>query len=242
MDENESGSRDYPLTDRNRVRRRRDRGHYDRQTVHAILDAAMLCHISYVVDGQPYCTPTSFWREGDSVYWHGSSASRMLRSQAQGIDVCLAVTHVDSLVLARSAFGHSINYRSAMLYGRASLIEDDQHKLQAINSFIDRFYPGRSGVIRAPTRQELNATSIVWMPIEQASAKIRDIPPHEEKTEDYARPVWAGVIPLTTVVGAAVNCERLAEGIEAGSDVAAYRAGTPLERVLGATHSITFNG
>ena len=114
----------YPVTSRNRLRRRYERGHYDRETVHAILDAAMVCHIAYVIDGQPFCTPTSFWREGDRLYWHGSSASRMVRAQAKGLPVCLTVTHLDAVVLARSGFHHSVNYRCVMAYGRARAVTD----------------------------------------------------------------------------------------------------------------------
>ena len=141
----------YPVTSRNRLRRRHERGHYDRDTVHAILDAAMLCHIAYVIDGQPFCTPTSFWREGDRLYWHGSSASRMVRAQAKGLPVCLTVTHHDAVVLARSGFHHSVNYRCVMAYGQARAVTDPAAKLQAMDAFIDRFYPGRAAVLRPPT-------------------------------------------------------------------------------------------
>ena len=131
----------YPVTSRNRLRRRHERGHYDRETVHAILDAAMICHIAYVIDGQPFCTPTSFWREGERLYWHGSSASRMVRAQAKGLPVCLTVTHHDALVLARSGFHHSVNYRCVMAYGRARAVTDPQAKLRAMDAFIDRILP-----------------------------------------------------------------------------------------------------
>ena len=139
---------EYPVTSRNRLRRRHERGHYDHDTVHAILDAAMVCHVAYAIDGQPFCTPTSFWREGERLYWHGSSASRMIRAQAQGMPVCLTVTHHDALVLARSGFHHSVNYRCVMAYGQARAVTDPTDKLRAANAFIDRFYPGRS-LVRA---------------------------------------------------------------------------------------------
>jgi nitroimidazol reductase NimA-like FMN-containing flavoprotein (pyridoxamine 5'-phosphate oxidase superfamily) len=222
----------YEITDRNRIKRRSERAHYDAPTVHAILDAALVCHIAYFLDEQPYCTPTAFWRQGESLFWHGSSMSRMLRSQGQGMNVCLTVTHIDSLVLARSAFEHSINYRSAMVFGEATLIDDPQQKLQALNSFVNRFYPGRSKLIRQPTEQELAATSVVTMHIDQASAKIRAIPPREEREEEYDRPVWAGLIPIALLVGAPVACARLRPDIKMGRDVSAYREGEMLGSVL----------
>ena len=151
----------YPITSRNRVRRRYERGHYDRATVHQILDAAMLCHIAYVIDGQPFCTPTSFWREGDRLYWHGSSASRMVRAQSGGLRVCLTVTHLDAIVLARSGFHHSVNYRSVMAYGEAHAITDPKAKLAAMDAFIDRFYPGRAAILRPATEQEIKSVQIL---------------------------------------------------------------------------------
>jgi nitroimidazol reductase NimA-like FMN-containing flavoprotein (pyridoxamine 5'-phosphate oxidase superfamily) len=197
----------YPVSERNKVRRRPQRGFYDRATVHAILDAAMLCHVAYVIDGQPYCTPTAFWREGDTLLWHGSSASRMLRAQGAEIPVCVTVTHMDAIVLARCGFNHSINYRSVMAYGRASLLDDPAEKRHAMDAFINRFFPGRSAVLREPSAQEIKATSFVRMPIDQASAKIRDLPPHDDEA-DYAVPAWTALIPLRTVVGAPQECDR----------------------------------
>jgi uncharacterized protein len=164
---------EYPVTSRNRLRRRHERGHYDHETVHAILDAAMVCHIAYVIDGQPFCTPTSFWREGERLYWHGSSASRMIRAQAKGMPVCVTVTHHDALVLARSGFHHSVNYRCAMAYGQARAVTDPAAKLRAMNAFVDRFYPGRTAALRPPTAQEIKAIDIVEMQIDDAAAKIR---------------------------------------------------------------------
>src|SRR5262249_39134410 len=137
----------YAVTNRNRLRRRHERGHYDKAAVHAILDAAMVCHIAYVIDGQPFCTPTSFWREDDRLSWNAPSARRMARAQAQGLPVCLTVTHHDAIVLARSGFHHSVNYRCVMAYGTAHAVTDPDAKLHAMNSFIDRFYPGRTAVL-----------------------------------------------------------------------------------------------
>jgi nitroimidazol reductase NimA-like FMN-containing flavoprotein (pyridoxamine 5'-phosphate oxidase superfamily) len=151
----------FPVSERNKVRRLHERGRYDKDGVYAVLDAAMLCHIAYVIDGQPYCTPTAFWREGDHLYWHGSSASRMLRSQKPGLAVCLTVTHLDSLVLARCGFNHSVDYRSAMCFGTAHLIEDPAEKERALDSMVDRFYPGRAASLRTSTVQELKATTVI---------------------------------------------------------------------------------
>ena len=222
----------FPLTPRNRVRRRPQRGHYDHETVYRILDAAMLCHIAYVIDGQPYCTPTAFWREGDHLYWHGSSASRMLRAEATGIPVCLTVSHMDAIVLARCGFNHSINYRAVMAFGRAAPIEGAAAKKRAMDGFIDRFFPGRAGALRAPTAKEIKATMLVGMRIEDASAKIRDVGVHDDE-EDYAHPVWTALVPLQTVLGASEECPRQLPGLDAASGgMAAYRAGRRLDAVM----------
>jgi nitroimidazol reductase NimA-like FMN-containing flavoprotein (pyridoxamine 5'-phosphate oxidase superfamily) len=132
----DTGGDGFPVSDRNRLRRLHERGRYDRASIYPILDAAMICHIAYIIDGQPYCTPTAFWREGDHLYWHGSSASRMLRSQRDGLPVCLTVTHLDSLVLARCGFNHSVDYRSAMCFGTARIIDDPEEKSRALDRMI----------------------------------------------------------------------------------------------------------
>src|SRR5277367_6942988 len=165
---------DFVPTARTRVRRLHDRGRYDRKTVYAILDAALLCHVGYVINGLPYVTPTLFWREGERLYWHGSSASRMLRNQTGGIPVCLTVTHVDGLVVARSGFHHSLNYRAVMAFGTAAKVEDPAEKEIGLNAFVDRVYPGRTGLIRGINGQELKATTLLGMTIEEASAKVRE--------------------------------------------------------------------
>jgi len=221
----------FEITPRNRVVRRPNRGKYDKATVYDILDAALVCHIAYVIDGQPYCTPTSFWREGDHLYWHGSSASRMIRSQAAGIPVCLTVTHTDAIVLARCGFNHSINYRSVMAYGKAHVIEDPEEKVTAMNSFIDRFFPGRSKILRTATDKELKATTFLGMEIEQASGKIRNEPVHDDD-EDYAVPAWTALIPIRTVIGAPEECPRQMEGVTKPEGMAAYVAERNLDDVL----------
>ena len=231
----------FEITERNRVARRPMRGRYDRATVYDILDSAMVCHIAYVVDGQPYCTPTSFWREGNHIYWHGSSASRMIRNQAAGIPLCLTVTHADAIVLARSGFNHSVNYRSAMVYGKARAVEDEGEKAAAMDRFIDRFFPGRSKLLRPATEAEIKATTILRMEIEQASAKIRNEAMHDDE-EDYATPAWTALFPIRTVVGAAVECPRQMEGVTRPEGMSSYVAERNLDEVMLECHRKVFGG
>jgi hypothetical protein len=193
------------------VRRLPKRGHYDRETVHAVFDAGVICHVGYVIDGQPYVTPTCHWRHGDRLYWHGSSASRMLRHLKQGVPACVTVTHLDGFVLARSGFHHSINYRSVMALGRAQLVPDDG-KLEALRDFVERLFPGRWDELRPPTAQEIKATTVLWMDLNEVSAKIRTGPPVDDE-EDYALPVWAGVLPVSSLRGMPVPDARLAPDI-----------------------------
>lgn len=202
---------DFKPTARSKVKRLPKRGHYDRETVYAVLDAGFVCHVGYVIDAQPYVTPTCYWREGDAIYWHGSSASRMLRHVGKGVECCLTVTHVDALVLARSGFHHSINYRAAMLFGRARRIEDPQEKLAKMERFVERIAPGRWPVLRPVTRQELKATTLLGMDLSEASAKIRSGPPIDDE-EDYSLPIWAGLVPIEMRAGAARDDGRLAAG------------------------------
>jgi uncharacterized protein len=229
----------YPVTPVNRVKRLHERGSYDRAAVHAILDAAALAHIAYVVDGQPYCTPTLFWREGDQLYWHGSSASRMLRNQSEGEPVCLTVTHLDSLVLARSGFNHSVDYRSVMAFGRAHVIDDPDEKARALAAMIDRFYPGRWETLRPATKQEIKATGVIGMTIDQASAKVRAKGIGDDE-EDYALPIYAERIPVRTVIGTQEPCPRLLPGVERPATLAGYAQGRPLEEALKEAHAATF--
>jgi hypothetical protein len=186
---------DYKRTLRSRIRRHPERAHYDRDTVFAILDAALMCHIGYVIDGKPYVTPTLFWREGERLYWHGSSASRMLRTQAAGIPVCVTVSHVDGLILARCAFRHSLNYRAVMAFGTAAIVDDPAEKEAGLNAFIDRIYPGRTARMRPIAPQELKATTLMGMTIDEGSAKIRSGGPLDLEA-DYAADCWAGTVPI----------------------------------------------
>jgi nitroimidazol reductase NimA-like FMN-containing flavoprotein (pyridoxamine 5'-phosphate oxidase superfamily) len=221
----------FPVSNRNRLRRRHERGRFDKATVYDILDAALIAHIAYVIDGQPFCTPTGFWREDDTLYWHGSSASRMIRNQAAGLPVCLTVTHLDALVLARSGFHHSVNYRSVMAFGTARLVDDPAEKLRLMDGFVDRIYPGRSGDIRPANAQEIKATSFVAMPIDEASGKIRSTHVSDDE-EDYALPIWTARIPVRQVVGQTELCPRQLPNLAVPDGLTGYRDGRRLDETL----------
>ena len=182
-------------TGRTQVMRLPKRGDYSEATIHSILDAGFLCHVGFVFDGQPFVIPTSYGRSGDTLFIHGSAASRMLRTLAGGIEVCVTVTLVDGLVLARSAFHHSINYRSVVLFGTATLVESAEEKTAALKAISEQIVPGRWDEVRWPTEQELKATKVLALPISEVSAKVRTGPPVDDE-EDYALKVWAGVLPL----------------------------------------------
>jgi nitroimidazol reductase NimA-like FMN-containing flavoprotein (pyridoxamine 5'-phosphate oxidase superfamily) len=184
---------------RTRIARRPQRARYDKASVFAVLDSALVAHIGYVNDGQPHVTASSFWREGDTLYWHGSRASRMIAAQAEGVDVCVAVSHLDGLVLGRTGFTHSVLYRSAVAFGRTTLIDDIGGKTRAMDAFIERLYPGRAATLRPYHRTELAQISVIAMTIEDAAAKIRDGGVNERE-EDFAFPAWAGVLRLRTHV------------------------------------------
>ncbi|MCW5731210.1 MAG: pyridoxamine 5'-phosphate oxidase family protein [Alphaproteobacteria bacterium] len=221
----------YRTTPRNRVRRLPKRGHYDRETVHRVLDQGLIAHIGYVIDGQPYVTPTCYWREGEQLYWHGSSASRMLRAQKGGLPVCLTVTHFDGLVLARSAFHHSINYRSVMAFGTARIVDEPAEKAAALEAFVERVAPGRWAAIRGPNRQELKATMVIGMTIEEAVAKIRQGPPVDDEA-DHALDVWAGLVPTAIRVGAPVPDPLLRPGIAWPEHLNGWTAGANVDDIL----------
>jgi hypothetical protein len=208
MPNNGSSSAGFATSQRSHVRRHPERAHYDRDTVYAILDAALMCHVGYVIDHLPYVTPTLFWRDGERLYWHGSSASRMLRAQRDGIPVCLTVSHIDGLVLGRCAFRHSLNYRAVMVFGTAAAIEDEAAKEAHFNGFIERLYPGRSRVMRPISPQELKATMLLSTAIEEVSAKIRDDGPLDLEG-DYGADCWAGVIPIAQRLGAPIDDRRV---------------------------------
>ena len=216
MDGTREATQRPPLkrTPRSRLKRLPKRGHYDFDTIAAILDAGFLCHVGYIVDGAPLVTPTAYWREGRRVYWHGSHASRMLGTAATGVPVCLTVAHVDGLVMARSAFHFSINYRSVMLMGKANVVADPEYKKAALKEFVNRMAAGRWDDLRAVTNKELKATTVLWMDIDEGSAKIRTGPPVDDE-DDYRLPIWAGVVPIRMVADAPVTDPRLDPAIEA---------------------------
>lgn len=189
---------DFTPTERTQVKRLPKRGRYDRQTVHEILDSGIVCHVGFTVDGQPYVIPTNFGRKDDTLYIHGSAASRMLRTLGGGIPVCITVTHLDGLVLARSAFHHSVNYRSVVILGTAKVVEAPAEKREALRIFTEQVMKGRWDDIRQPNEQELKATTVLSIELEEVSAKVRTGGPVDDE-EDYALPVWAGVLPLQSV-------------------------------------------
>jgi nitroimidazol reductase NimA-like FMN-containing flavoprotein (pyridoxamine 5'-phosphate oxidase superfamily) len=191
-------------TARTRVVREAHRGVYDRETVYHILDEGFLCHAGFVVNGQPFVIPTSYGRKDASLYIHGSAASRMLRQLKDGIPVCITVTLLDGLVLARSVFNHSMNYRSVVILGKATLVDDPAEKLAALRILSEHILPGRWEDARQPNERELKQTSVLRVPIEEFSAKVRTGPPIDDE-EDYAFPTWAGVVPLEMTAGAPIN-------------------------------------
>ncbi|MFU0505916.1 pyridoxamine 5'-phosphate oxidase family protein [Pseudaminobacter sp. NGMCC 1.201702] len=231
MDSAQTISDSFPITARNRVKRLHERGSYDHASVYAVLDAGILCHVAYSIDGQPYCTPTIYWREGDVLYWHGSSASRMLRHFKPGMPACLTVSHLDGLVLARSGFNHSANYRSAMCFGTARIIDDPKEKAVALDAVVNRLYRGRSEDLRPITAQEVKATTVIGMRIDDASAKVRAKGVGDNE-EDYDHPAWAGVIPVRTVIGDEEPCPRLLPHISRPDKLSAYSSGRTLDEVL----------
>jgi nitroimidazol reductase NimA-like FMN-containing flavoprotein (pyridoxamine 5'-phosphate oxidase superfamily) len=198
----------YSPTARTRVTREPERGVYDRAAAYQVLDEAFICHVGFVVDNQPFVIPTGFGRSGDNLYIHGSAASRMLRNLDHGIAVCVTVTLLDGLVLARSIFNHSMNYRSVVVLGTAVAVEDPVEKLQALRALSEHILPGRWEESRQPNERELKATLVMRLPITEFSAKVRTGPPIDNE-EDYSFPTWAGVVPLQTVAGSPINDPKL---------------------------------
>jgi nitroimidazol reductase NimA-like FMN-containing flavoprotein (pyridoxamine 5'-phosphate oxidase superfamily) len=201
-------------TPRTRLVREPQRAVYDRAAAYKILDEAFICHVGFVVDGQPFVIPTSYGRVGDNLYIHGSSASRMLRNLDQGIPVCVTVMLLDGLVLARSIFNHSMNYRSVIVLGTAVAVRDPEEKLEALRLLSEHIIPGRWEDSRKPTEKELKATLALRLPITEFSAKVREGDVIDDE-EDYSFPTWAGIVPLTTVAGTPIDDARLMPGQEA---------------------------
>jgi nitroimidazol reductase NimA-like FMN-containing flavoprotein (pyridoxamine 5'-phosphate oxidase superfamily) len=202
---------EFPKTDRNRVKRIPKRGHYDREIIYPILDAGFICHVGFVVEGQPFVIPTSYGREGDVIYLHGSSKSRMMDRASEGTPICLTVTHLDGLVLARSAFHHSMNYRSAVVFGTAKEVHGEE-KEKGLLLISENILKGRWDEVRGPTEKELKATSVLRLEIESASAKIRTGPPGDDEP-DYELPIWAGILPIKLEYGTPEADPLLKEGI-----------------------------
>jgi nitroimidazol reductase NimA-like FMN-containing flavoprotein (pyridoxamine 5'-phosphate oxidase superfamily) len=209
------------VTERTTVKRLPDRGNYDRATVHQILDEALICHVGFVVNGQPFVIPTAYGRVGDRIYIHGSPASRMLRNLKEGIDICVTVTLLDGLVLARSAFHHSMNYRSVVIFGKAEFVEDPKDKLEALKAFTEHVVPGRWSEVRPIKPQEIAGTLVLSLPLNEASAKIRTGPPKDDE-EDYALPIWAGELPLKVTAIAPIADPKLPSEIELPASVQDY--------------------
>ena len=201
-------SEPYTPTARTRVTREPHRGVYDREAAYQILDEGFICHVGFVIDNQPFVIPTGYGRAGDNLYIHGSAASRMLRNLDQGIPVCVTITLLDGLVLARSIFNQSMNYRSVMVLGTAVAVEDPKEKLEALRALSDHILPGRWADVRQPNDKELKATLVMRLPITEFSAKVRQGPPIDDE-EDYSFPTWAGVVPLKMQTGAPINDPRL---------------------------------
>src|ERR1043166_6299361 len=195
------------MSERTRIVREPQRAVYDRETIYKILDEGLVCHLGFTVDGQTYVIPTMYARVGDALYFHGSAASRMLSGVGSGLNVCLTVTLADGLVLARSVFNHSMNYRSVVALGNAAIVEEAEEKLKALRAFTEKILPGRWNDARQPNEKELKATSILRLPLSEVSAKVR-VGGVEDDAEDYELHVWAGVIPLRLVADAPIRDER----------------------------------
>jgi uncharacterized protein len=210
-------------TERTRVKRLNKRAHYDEATIHPILDAQPMCTVGYVFNGAPYVTPTLQWREGNHIYWHGSAASRMLEA-CEETEVCVNVTIFDGMVMARSAFNHSCNYRSVMAFGTAHKIVNVDDKEARLKEMVDQLFPGRWDMLRTMTAKELKATTILGLELSEVSAKVRSGPPGDDE-EDYALPIWAGVLPLQTISLPPVDDPRLLAGLLAPDHVGKFKIG-----------------
>ena len=213
---------EFTKTHRNSIKRLPKRGYYDHETIYSILDEALICHVGFVVEGQPYVILINFARVGDTIILHGAKASRLLKHIEAGHPVCVEATIVDGLVLARSVFHHSVNYRSVAVFGCGRLVEDEQEKLAALEAVAEHLIPGRWKEARLPNHKELNATSVISIWIDEASAKVRLGPPVDDD-EDYGLPVWAGVLPLQEMALTPVQDERQTEKIPVPEYVAGYR-------------------
>lgn len=204
---------EFKTTERTELKRHPERGQFDREQVYRILDDGLVCHVGFAVGGRPYVIPTGYARHGDQLFIHGAAAGRLMQTLGEGIDLCVTVTHLDGLVLARSSFSHSMNYRSVVIFGRGRVVEEPREKLEALRALTEHIAPGRWTDARRPNREELNETWVLAVPLEEVSAKVRTGPPLD-KEADYELPVWAGVIPLSVAAGEPVADPRLPAGVE----------------------------
>lgn len=209
-------------TEKTKLKRLPKRGHFERETINQILDEAFICHVGFVANNQPFVIPTAYARDGENLIIHGSAASRMMRNLSEGIDICVTVTLIDGLVLARSAFHHSMNYRSVVVLGKATIVSEEQEKFEALRLFTEHLIPNRWDEIREPNSKELKGTTVLRLPITEASAKIRTGNPVDDE-EDYELDVWAGVIPLHLQAGKAIDDDRLKNGIAQPQSVQNYK-------------------
>ena len=219
-----SDSNNLKVTKRSKVRRLPKRGSQERELIYDILDEALVAHVGFIVDNQPFVIPMAYGREGDRLYLHGSSVSRLLKTLEQGVDVCCTVTLLDGLVIARSLFHHSMNYRSVVLFGKAKLVESEVEKMNALQALSEQMIPGRWSDARIPNSQELKATKVLSFPIEEGSAKVRTGAPSDD-LEDYALPIWAGELPLKLTPGVPVLDPKLAPNIAVPEYITHYRRG-----------------
>lgn len=219
-------SKRLSITDRTKLHRLPKRGSYDVETIYGILDEGFVAHVGFVADGQTFVIPTGYARSGDKLLIHGSSVSRMMRALSKEIEICVTVTLIDGLVLARSAFHHSMNYRSVVVFGAAKLINDENEKLEALRLFTEHIIPNRWREVRLPTANELKATTILALPLEEASAKIRTGNPVDDE-EDYEMNVWAGVLPVVMNFGVPVPDPQMKQGIKLPDYITSYRRTIP---------------
>ena len=212
-------------TDRSQVKRQPQRGHYDLDLIHQILDESLVIQVGFIADNQPFVIPMGYGRDGDRLYIHGASASRMLRNLEQGVDICVSATLLDGLVIARSLFHYSMNYRSVVLFGRAKLVDSQEEKLHALKVLSEHMVPGSWEQARPPTPQEVNATKVLIFPIEEGSAKVRTGDPIDD-APDYELPIWAGQIPLKITPGVPIPDPKLADGIAIPENLLSYHRGS----------------
>ncbi len=219
-----SNTETLQTTDRSKIKIRPRLGHYERSIVNQILDESLVVHVGFMVENQPFVIPMGYGRDGDRLYIHGSTASRMLKSLEKGIDICVTATLLDGIVIARSLFHHAMNYRSVVLFGRATLVESEEEKMHALKVLSEHIIPGRWEQARTPTTLEVKGTTVLAFPIEEGSAKIRSGEPHDN-AEDYALPIWAGQLPLKLTAGVLIPDPKLSSDIAAPNNLTNYHRG-----------------